>query len=340
MRQHFVSSYAIRVALFTALAMCGAHLPADEYRSTASVDLAAIESQLWLVSTRHSAHGQERSSRRLSAQVSRYEEPTTWRPASLDELVAARDPRLTTIVLVHGNDTDEPLARSKGLGVYQALAEGADQSFRLIVWSWPSDYIRGTFRQDARVKAERADIDAYYLAQFIMELDRSESLTLVGYSFGARVITGALHLVGGGSLAERSIDADKNDGRAPIRTVLMAAALDNDWLLPGRRHGRALSVVDRMVLLVNPRDRVLRWYRFLAPGAGASALGARGVASLNNLGSQRQKIEQVNVNPLVGGQHGWSSYASSPEILEQLKREVFLGTARRQSAKAATGGAG
>jgi hypothetical protein len=257
-------------------------------------------------------------------QVELYDTGDAWRPSSLDELIAARKPQLTTIVLVHGNDTDDPLARSKGLGIYQALAERADRPLRLIVWSWPADYVGGTLRRDARVKADRADVDAYYLAQFIGELDRDEPVSLVGYSFGARVVSGALQLIGGGELENRSIAAGRNDQRAPIRTVLLAAAIDDDWLLPGRRYGQALAVVERLVVLVNPQDRVLRFYRFLAPGTGASALGARGLASADDLGPYRAKIEQINVGPLVGVQHAWASYARSPDILEQIKRETRL----------------
>ncbi|HVA48925.1 MAG TPA: hypothetical protein VNH11_21340 [Pirellulales bacterium] len=299
---------------------------ADSYPQTAA---PMVPSQLWLVSTRSLPHGPPGSSRRAVPEVSRYEQDV-WQPSSLDDLMAARDPRLTTVVLVHGNDTDDDQARSKGLGVYPSLVERADQPFRLIIWSWPADYVRGSMRQDVRVKAERADFDAFYLAQFIDELNGSDPVSLVGYSLGARVTTGALHLLGGGPLAGRSMAAERRAGRPPLRAVLMAAAVDEDWLLPGRRQGHALDVVERMVLLVNPRDRVLRWYRFLSPGRGAAALGSRGFTSLATLGALRQKIEQINVNPMIGGQHGWASYASSPEILEQLKREVMIGTVRRK----------
>jgi hypothetical protein len=311
------------MAACTALAAGVQRAPAGE-----AVARRMAASQLWLVSTRALAHGAQHSSRRLTPQVELCQTGDAWRPSSLDELIAWRDPRLTTIVLVHGNDTDDALARSKGMGIYRALAERADNPLCLIIWSWPADYVGGTLRHDARVKAERADADSYYLAQFIGELDHDEPLSLVGYSFGARVVSGALQLVGGGSLAGRTIAAGRNDPRAALRAVLLAAAIDDDWLLPGHRYGQALTVVERLVVLVNPQDRVLRFYRFLAPGTGATALGARGLAAAE-LGPHRGKIEQINVGPLVGVQHGWASYARSPDILEQIKRETLLSANRR-----------
>jgi esterase/lipase superfamily enzyme len=292
----------------------------DRQEMSAAPQIA--ESQLWLVSTRRLPHGPVNSARRLLPDVSRYE-PSGWQPASHDWILPRSDKRLKTVIVVHGNDTDDPTARSRGLAMYQSLAQSAGQPFRLIVWSWPADAIPGTWRQDVRVKAERADSDSYYLAQFISDVESPEPVHVVGYSLGARVIAGGLHLLGGGSLAGRAFDSHSDRSRAPIHTVLMAAALDDDGFLPGRRYGRAMSVVDRMVLLVNPQDRVLRWYRFLSPGNGATALGAGGIASPGSLGQLRQKVEQVNVNSYVGGQHGWSSYASSPQILEQLKRQIF-----------------
>lgn len=304
-------------------ALAGAVVPVlSDDRQDLSAAGPLVESQLWLVSTRRLPHGPVSSARRMLPDVSRYE-PAGWQPATPADLETAGDKRLKTILLVHGNDTDDATARSRGLAMYQSLARGAEQPFRLIVWSWPADAISGTWRQDVRVKAERAEADAYYLAQFIADHESPEPVHAVGYSLGARVIAGGLHLLGGGSLAGRTLESRREGGRLPVHAILMAAAVDDDAFLPGRRYGRALSAVDRLVLLVNPQDRVLRWYRFLSPGNGATALGMGGIASLGNLGAHRQKVEQVNVNSYVGGQHGWSSYAGSPQILEQLKRQIF-----------------
>jgi hypothetical protein len=325
-----VLRFAFGVLALVSMLWCAALRAAEP--SAEAIAPPRIQSQLWLVSTRKLPHGSQHSSRRLRAEVERYDRANAWQPSSLDDLIAARDLRLTTVLLVHGNDTSESVARSKGLGIYDALLERTAGSARLIIWSWPADYVGGTLRHDARVKADRIDADACYLARFIGELDRDESLSLVGYSFGARLISGALHLVGGGALAGKTAVAGRDGHRAAIRAVLLAAAVDDDWLLPGRRYGRALSVVERLVVLVNPQDRVLRWYRFLSPQSGAAALGSRGLASSDELGANRAKIEQIDVAAFVGAQHRWSSYAGSAEILEQIKRETLLGANRQPDA--------
>lgn len=79
-----------------------------------------------------------------------------------------------------------------------------------------------------------------------------------------------------------------------------------------------------MLVLVNPHDRVLRWYRFLTP-AGGVALGIHGLASPGNMGPQGRKLRQIDVGPLLKKQHGWSYYMESPKIVERLRQEAFLG---------------
>ena len=43
----------------------------------------------------------------------------------------------------------------------------------------------------------------------------------------------------------------------------MAGALDNSSLAPRGRNGRAISQVERMLIMINPRDSVLNHYPLL-----------------------------------------------------------------------------
>jgi hypothetical protein len=289
--------------------------------TAAERSLSHTTSQLWLVSTRTLAHKPQHSSRRLLPEVNRYEDG--WHAAPYEQLARRNEATAITVVFVHGNDTDDDKCRARGLALYQALTAEAPGPLRLIVWSWPADYIPGTLRQDARVKAERAEADALYLARFLTDLECSRKEVVVGYSLGARVVGGALHLLGGGTLDGQSTDLGIDRERPPLESVLMAAAIDADWLQPGRRYGHALASVERMVVMVNPHDRVLRWYRRLTPAGGAAALGVQGLASPGSLGAERRKLVQLDVNGFVGSQHGWSSYATSPAVIERLQQEIF-----------------
>ncbi|HVX59483.1 MAG TPA: hypothetical protein VHC19_02740 [Pirellulales bacterium] len=295
--------------------------------------------QLWLVNTRSLPHS-SRDSGQASLAIRRYRQGAGWADASLEELTASDSPQFVTSVLVHGNDTDSRLAVSKGWEVYRSLVRKAPagQRVRLIVWSWPSDHIPGRFRDDARIKAQRTNIEAYYLARFLDRQRGDNPVSLVGYSFGARVITGALHLLGGGVLEGRRLGQREQYPRPPLHAVLMAAALDRDWLLPGRQHGFALSAVERMVVLVNPQDRVLKWYRFLSPRKDDQALGATGLGADRRLGAHRKKVVEVNVSDAVGNKHGWTTYINSPTIVQRLHQEALVEPARQSLTRSQAGG--
>lgn len=295
--------------------------------------------QLWLISTRSLPHSPQTSGQ-ASPGIRRFRKNSGWTDAAFEELTAADSPQLVTSVLVHGNDTDSRLAISKGWEVYRSLVQKApaEQRVRLIVWSWPSDHIPGRFRDDARIKAQRTNVEAYYLARFLDRQRGHNPVSLVGYSFGARVITGALHLLGGGVLEGRRLGRREQYPRPPLHAVLMAAALDRDWLLPGCQHGFALSAVERMVVLVNPQDRVLKWYRFLSHRRDDQALGAAGLGADTRLGALRKKVVEVNVSQAVGNKHGWTTYINSPTIVQRLHQEALVEPARRSISRSQAGG--
>ncbi|MGH7193337.1 MAG: hypothetical protein ACREJM_07340, partial [Candidatus Saccharimonadales bacterium] len=192
----------------------------EEHESPAD---ALVVNQLWLVNTRRLPRAGRVPGKEPAPKIERYGADGAWSPATLADLNAAFDPRLATVLLVHGNHTEEETAIAKGLTAYRALTLPTPDArpVRLLIWSWPTDFIPGTVRRDARVKAEWAEDEAYYLARFVAGLDPRESVTLVGYSFGARAISCALHLLGGGKLDHRRLSTVENGNRAPLRAVLL-----------------------------------------------------------------------------------------------------------------------
>ena len=85
--------------------------------------------------------------------------------------------------------------------MYRLLTAGVDDAtpIRFVIWSWPSAQVRGQLR-DVRTKANRTELAGYCLAWVLTHLPETQQVSLLGYSFGARIATGAMHLVGGGEL--------------------------------------------------------------------------------------------------------------------------------------------
>ncbi len=109
-----------------------------------------------------------------------------------------------------------------------------------------------------------------------------------------------------------------------MRAVLIAAALDADWLLPGRWNGQALDQLDRVLITVNCCDPVMKWYPLMYYRGGPQALGYAGPACEEQLGQNRRKIELTRVGHQVGKTHDWDRYWTAPNLLRRLARFTFF----------------
>jgi hypothetical protein len=302
----------------------------DAIPSDASV-VPAVTSQLWMVSTRnlsanHACQGH------FNPQVSRFACNQGWLDSSWDDFQAAEDPRLVTTIFIDGNDTDAYRADRDGRTMYQLLTQSpcSRQPVRFVIWSWPADWVRGTIRNDAQVKACRTSVESYFVAHFVNKIGPEARVSILGYSFGGRITAGALHVLAGGNLDGRRLKERHPRDRSLLQVMLLAPALDNDWLLPGKRNGLALSQVERMLLTFNPCDRVLQFYPVLS--CGPDALGYTGLAGPSQLGPDRERLLQMNISGIVGKRHDSHVAYSSPSLMARVRSVLlFEETAARQA---------
>ncbi|HEY2841453.1 MAG TPA: hypothetical protein VGJ26_20005 [Pirellulales bacterium] len=285
---------------------------------------AAAGSELWIVSTRNLPIDRDCCAPRFAPGVMRFICGRGFVPSSLTALIADEDPERPTIIFVHGNDNEADDAAETGIDLYnRLLSSRCAAPIRLIVWSWPSEEVVKCVRKDARIKACRTNIEGYFLAAFLDLLPPQIHVGVAGYSYGARVVTGGLHVLGGGTLEGRRLAERKHADRDTLRCVLMAAAMDNTWLLPGMRHERAVSQVQRMVITISRVDPVLYFYPMLWGCGGPDALGATGLINAGSLGPEAMKTAHVDVTQAVHRRHGWDNFAESPEIMSLLRHELM-----------------
>lgn len=193
----------------------------------------------------------------------------------------------------------------------------------MIAISWPADRIGHRQRRDVQIKAQRSEAHGFYLAWLLDQINPDVPVTLFGDSYGPRMITAALHCLGGGSIQSQRLASRTHPTRKPVRAVLMAAALDSHWLSPGQRHGLALTQVDQMLVTINRADPALRFYPRLyrLVPRGADALGYGGASC--GLGQHAGKIVEWDVRCIVGPTHNWQAYAGSPQLMQQIAPYLF-----------------
>jgi len=310
----------IRSGVLTLLMIAAASLQAATRDRDLDLDVSPPivgGDSVWVVSTR--GLGCSRCGEGLAnAEVQRCYHDGSTSDASLDEFLDGDEPGMTTVVYVHGNRITAYDANQRGLRLYRLLTDDPHAPpLRLVIWSWPSNQICGQVR-DVRTKAARTFSEACYLSEFLAALNPASQVSLVGYSFGARVVTGALADLAGGSVGGCDCPGPRYQGRSNMRVVLVGAAMHNYWLAPGGWHSAGWQFVDHMVLLYNCCDPVLRRYRLIDLRNRPQALGYRGLWNIPD--DQNARFSQYNVCDEVGKTHSEAAYWDSPLVAEQAQR--------------------
>ncbi|WP_145098650.1 hypothetical protein [Rosistilla carotiformis] len=192
----------------------------------------------------------------------------------------AEDRSYLNVIYFHGNRFTAQEAIDRSLRIYRYVNRRCHNQtkIRWILWSWPSDPILNPLT-DVRSKADRADTQALYAGRVLQHFPAPDRLEMVGYSFGGRIVTGALHTAAGGAIKGRTLPGQPLLG-ARIGIHLVAPALDRHWLGRGQMHGKAVENIGAMNLFYNSRDRVLSLYAMVSKYHNPTALGFAGLGPL------------------------------------------------------------
>lgn len=237
-------------------------------------------------------------------------ESSGWEPKSGSTLAELATSRSLTI-FVHGNWITSSDAFAMGAPIRDALAPHRDGApSAVVIWSWPSEQDSRRRLADIREKAQRAEAQGRILARALDEVHSKPRVSLVGYSYGARLIASALHVRG----TRRALSVGPR-----LSAVFMAAAVDDDGLCPNGCHGAATQQIERLLLLVNPCDPVLARYHFLyGRRSTAEALGAVGMSTSRV--PESATITQRDVSGLVGGSHELDRYIGSGALMSGVRK--------------------
>ena len=224
------------------------------------------------------------------------------------------------ILYVHGNFMERNNALDRVLILNNYLRERSSKPYRLIMLSWPSTREPHPLR-DVYENAESAESQALLVAWLLERLSRHADVSLLGFSFGSRAVTGGLHLAAGGTIPgfryQSNLPREILESR--YRVALVAPALDRDWLATLGRHSRSLETVSGLVNLYNSKDPILRRFRFidrLSRPVAAGFAGFIGLPGLESVSNPRatmplvnsSKIRQFDCGSAVGTTHSEKSY--------------------------------
>jgi hypothetical protein len=276
-----------------------------------------LEDEIQIVNTRSICGGGKSDLMRNGLKVENYSVCDEaghrhWQSSDLDSFLAF-DPAVPTIIFVHGNQITPGDAKDEGLMMYRTIIRhGCDAPrIRLVIFSWPSSKVGGLL-YDVREKAARTEPAGWHLAWLLDQMSPDTQISLVGFSFGARIINGGLHILAGGTLGGNLVLTEHvHPHREPMNVVEMAAADHSYWLADGQHHGLAMTQVNRMLLINNCDDTAMRYYDMLTPGRGGpQALGLCGPTRIGP--DYAQKIRNRDVSCYVGSEHLFATYLCAP----------------------------
>ncbi|MCU0710078.1 MAG: hypothetical protein MUF23_17490 [Pirellula sp.] len=232
------------------------------------------------------------------------------------------------IVYVHGNFMERNNTRQRALIINEYLKSRAQRPYRLIFLSWPSQREPHPL-QDVRENAMAAECQSLYMAWLLERLSSSPQVSLLGFSYGARCVTGGLHLASGGTIRglqhAPTIALDEN--QSAYRIGFVAPAIDRNWLAPWGKHRDATIKADGVVSMYNPEDPVLRRFRLLDHDTKPIAAGHRGFIG-------NPMIQQYDCSSCVGRTHDERTYyRECPHfyrVLDHLLWNESVGTCRVQ----------
>ena len=269
-----------------------------------------VEDRIWLISTRHL------TSEACRVQLDRpklavFNVSCNGRSSksTLDDYFSSIGDQRNVVMYVHGNRLEANKAVGRGLTIYQRIRRFRHEGpIDWVMFSWPSEK-EGILLHDVRRKAKRTDAQSLYLSWVLREHAQSEiPTTLIGFSFGARIVSGALHALAGGGIGGRKLPGEPITG-VQFDAGMVAPAMDSGSMARGGDYSLAPKNLDRLLLLYNRRDAVLKRYWLLERVRGAMALGYSGPRTFaRRSDGTRLSIRSRDCSASIGRDHAELEY--------------------------------
>ena len=237
---------------------------------------------------------------------------TSWIRSDAEAFAESQQPEIPTIFFVPGYTSTMSDLLQIGGELLRLL--GTEKSYRLVLWNWPSEKIVAGLRRDIRAKIPVATANGDYMAFVLRSLKPQSKVALLGFSFGNRVIGDAIE----------SLAGDRPEGMR-IRLILAAAATDRNGLADRGRNGNVPKLAEKILVLYNPNDFRLHFYRHLyGTGYRPEALGRFGPPLAAIRPEFRDRIEAVNTHPYVGIRHQTRLFLQLPPFRHRIDSYFFF----------------
>ncbi len=286
-----------------------------------------FDDQYWVVSTRRCPQENGPNPQACPIDYFDHRSDGSVRRSNAATFRQSFQPGVPICLIVHGSFVSWDGLWNDSRPLYRWVRRAApERPLHVVFVSWPSDGPLSYFLPlDIAVLGRRSAFNGLYLAELTSRLPATSPVTLVGHSHGARLISSAIHLLGGGAV--QGYRAAPHVTAAPhrIRAVLFAAAMDHNWLNPNERYGRMLFRSNAVLNLRNREDIALGFYPMRKFNSNP-ALARVGLTNVDRsrLGALNPKLMELDVTSVIGSGHVWQHYYSRPEIAQVIAPYVYF----------------
>jgi hypothetical protein len=239
------------------------------------------------------------------------------------ESFLAQEASMPTLIWMHGNTLKHKGAMKQCWEVYKKMRCCPGKK-RLVYLSWPAQrvykmeglHFREMVLKNLRIKYVYSDYQGYYVAKLVQQMSLSQRVMLAGHSYGAIISASALHLLGGGSVRGLTLEGGAPVERPNLRGGMVAAAFDNDMLIPGYHYGQAFVAAEKIYVTRNIKDSTLKNWDEVSWRC-MPALGSTGI-NANRLGQYRHKLCQQTMTIDVGKSHYLNPHLKSYRFVRAL----------------------
>ena len=220
----------------------------------------------------------------------------------------------STVLYVHGNQTNEEFAVSRGLQVYRnAFATKAHcrGPVRYVIWAWKSEQERVRFYPDYLVKSDRSvRLGETFAATLNQFSDRN--MVVFGFSLGVQVVLSAFD----------SPHLDPREGDPTRYQVAFAApAINSRFVAYHSLKANGISPVQQTLVFTNRKDRAIRAAQLIIrrenPNKEATIAGLSDAGKLN-IGA----VTSIDVFEESGRIHSIERYTRSGTLQSMMANLV------------------
>ncbi|MDR2172169.1 MAG: hypothetical protein LBP59_18645 [Planctomycetaceae bacterium] len=235
-----------------------------------------------------------------------------WERSDAAAFFVTQNPEVPVLIFSPGYTSTKSDTVEIGLKILSLFDSG--KRLRMVFWQWPAEKLGCRLLPDIRSKIPVAEANGAYMSMLLKRLKPESKVSVLGFSFGTRLLGDAVEGVG-----------DLKPSGMKINLIYGGAAADRQWLAKNNRNGNVPKIAHKILIFHNPDDFRLKFYPCLYENENnIQSLGSNGAPMKFIDPEYHKKIEMVNLAPYIGFRHRTITLISTKQFQDRINEYFFF----------------